>query len=70
MRTWQEYFHVWGGLSVVDVLLLVSEYTHPNLSGQSSRQQGESLPRDLPLMVGHVQQALTKGATTKLEKVF
>lgn len=43
MRTWQEYFHVLGGVSVVDFMLLASECAHLNLLGQVSRQQGELL---------------------------
>lgn len=60
VRMWQKYFHVWGGVSVVDVMFLVSEYKHPNLLGQVSRQQGELLLMDLPLMVGHIQQKLKR----------
>lgn len=60
---WQEYFHVWGGASVVDVMILASEYKNPNLLGQVSRQQSELLLMDLPLMVVHVQQALTPSLT-------
>lgn len=51
-------------------MLLVSEYTHPNLLGQVSKQQSELLLMDLSLNVGHIQQALPKEATTKLEKDF
>ena len=43
----------------MDVMLLGFEYTHLNILGQVSRQQCELLLMDLPLVVGHAQQALT-----------
>lgn len=67
---WQENFHVWGGVFVVNVMLLVSQYTHPKLLGQVISSRVNLLFVDLPLMAGHIQQALSKGATTKLEKDF
>lgn len=56
---WQEYFQVWGGVAVVAVTLLAPENTHPHPLGEVGRQQGDLLVPDLPLTVGHVQQALT-----------